>query len=67
MQQGKTRCCRLEKEIDELQLKIDFLTEEIGKEEVYSNYELMNSKCLEIENLKQKIDENFEILIELDQ
>lgn len=63
----KNEMRRLEKEIDELQLKIDFLTEEIGKEEVYSNYELMNSKCLEIENLKQKIDENFEILIELDQ
>lgn len=57
----------MKRKLDELQLKIDFLTEEIGKEEVYSNYELMNSKCLEIENLKQKIDENFEILIELDQ
>ncbi len=63
----KNEMRRLEKEIDELQLKIDFLTEEIGKEEVYSDYELMNSKCLEIENLKQKIDENFELLIELDQ
>lgn len=63
----KNKMRRLEKEIDELQLKIDFLTEEIGKEEVYSDYELMNSKCLEIENLKQKIDENFELLIELDQ
>lgn len=63
----KNEMRRLEKEIDELQLKIDFLTEEIGKEEVYSDYELMNSKCLEIENLKQKIDKNFELLIELDQ
>ena len=63
----KNEMRRLEKEIDELQLKIDFLTEEIGKEEVYSDYELMNSKCLEIENLKQKIDENFELLVELDQ
>lgn len=63
----KNEMRRLEKEIDELQLKIDSLTEEIGKEEVYSDYELMNSKCLEIENLKQKIDENFELLIELDQ
>lgn len=61
---NEMRC--LEKEIDELQLKINLLTEEIGKEEVYSDYELMNSKCLEIENLKHKIDENFELLIELD-
>lgn len=63
----KNEMRRLEKEIDEFQLKIDSLTEEIGKEEVYSDYELMNSKCLEIESLKQKIDENFELLIELDQ
>lgn len=63
----KNEMRRLEKEIDEFQLKIDSLTEEIGKEEVYSDYELMNSKCLEIETLKQKIDENFELLIELDQ
>lgn len=62
----KNEMRRLEKEIDELQLKINLLTEEIGKEEVYSDYELMNSKCLEIENLKHKIDENFELLIELD-
>ena len=58
---------RLEKEIDELQLRIDALTEEIGREEVYSDYELMNSKCSEIESLKQQIDENFEKLIELDE
>lgn len=57
----------LEKEIDELQAKIDALTEEISREEVYSDYELMNSKCSEIETLKQKIDENFERLIELDE
>ncbi len=57
----------LEKEIDELQAKIDALTEEISREDVYSDYELMNSKCSEIETLKQKIDENFERLIELDE
>ena len=57
---------RLEKEIDELQAKIDALTEEIGREEVYSDYELMNAKCAEIDELKQRIDENFELLIELD-
>jgi len=57
----------LEKEIDELQAKIDALTEEISREDVYSDYELMNSKCSEIEALKQKIDENFERLIELDE
>lgn len=57
----------LEKKIDDLQEKIDALTEEISREEIYSDYELMNSKCSEIEALKAKIDENFERLIELDE
>ena len=46
---------------------INIPNEEIGKEEVYSDYELMNRKCAEIEELKQRIDENFELLIELEQ
>jgi ATP-binding cassette subfamily F protein 3 len=58
---------RLEKEIDELQARIDALTEEIGREEVYSDYELMSSKCAEIDSLKQQIDADFEKLIELDE
>ncbi|HEZ7991142.1 MAG TPA: ATP-binding cassette domain-containing protein [Ruminococcus sp.] len=62
----KNEMRRLEKKIDELQAKIDALTEEIGREEVYSDYELMNAKCAEIDELKQRIDENFELLIELD-
>lgn len=57
----------IEKEIDELQAQIDALTEEIGREEVYSDYELMTKKCNEIEALKSKIEENFERLIELDE
>lgn len=63
----KNEMRRLEKEIDELQAKIDALNEEISHEEVYSDYELMNSKCLEIESLKQQIDDDFEKLIELDE
>lgn len=62
----KNEMKRLETEIDELQLKVDTLTAEITTEEVYSNYELMNEKCSEIEQLKNKIDENFELLVELD-
>ncbi len=57
---------RLETEIDEFQAKIDALTEEITLEEVYTDYELMNSKCAEIEKLKNQIDENFDRLVELD-
>ncbi len=63
----KNEMRRLENEIDEFQKQIDVLTEEIGREEVYSDYELMNGKCAEIDELKRKIDENFEKLIELDE
>ena len=63
----KNEMRRLEKEIDEFQAKIDVLSEEITKEKVYSDYELMNAKCREIDELKSKIDENFEKLIELDE
>lgn len=62
----KNEMRRLEKEIDEFQAKIDALTEEISREEVYTDYELMNAKCAEIDELKQKMDENFEKLIELE-
>lgn len=62
----KNEMRRLEKEIDDFQARIDFLTEEISKEEVYTDYELMNAKCAEIDELKQKIDDDFEKLIELD-
>lgn len=62
----KNEMRRLEKEIDEFQAQIDMLTEEISKEEVYTDYELMNAKCAEIDRLKQKIDDNFDKLIELE-
>lgn len=62
----KNEMKRIENEIDGLQAQIDALTEEIASEEVYSDYELMNRKCAEIEALKNKIDENFDRLVELD-
>ncbi len=63
----KNEMRRLEQEIDAMQAQIDALSEEITREEVYTDYELMNSKCAEIDALKQKIDENFDKLIELDE
>ena len=63
----KQEMSRLEKEIDELQAQIDVLSEEITHEEVYSDYELMNSKCAEIDELKKRIDDDFDKLIELDE
>ena len=63
---NKNEMRRLEKEIDELQARIDLLTEEIGREEIYSDYEQMNSRCSEIDSLKQQMEADFEKLIELD-
>jgi len=63
----KNEMKRLEREIDEFQAEIDAITEEISKEEVYSNYELMNEKCTRIEVLKQQIEDNFDRLIEIEE
>lgn len=63
----KNEMKRLEKEIDDFQAEIDALTEEISHEEIYSNYEIMNEKCTKIEELKQRIEENFDKLIELEE
>ena len=62
----KNEIKRIENEIEAMQQQIDTLTEEISHEEVYSDYELMNKKCAEIDELKNKIDEYFDILVELD-
>lgn len=63
----KNEMKRLEKQIDEFQAEIDALTIEISDEKIYSNYELMNEKCLRIDELKQQIEENFEKMIELEE
>ncbi len=63
----KNEMKRLEKQIDEFQAEIDALTIEISDEKFYSNYELMNEKCLRIDQLKQQIEENFEKMIELEE
>lgn len=62
----KNEIRRIENEIEAMQQQIDALTEEISHEDVYSDYELMNKKCAEIDELKNKIDEYFDILVELD-
>jgi ATP-binding cassette subfamily F protein 3 len=62
----KNEMKRIEKEIDELQIRIDILTEEISREDIYSDYEIMNEKCAEIEKCKNLIDEKFDLLVELD-
>ena len=61
----RARIKKLEKSIDDMQSQIDTLSEEITKPEISSDFKLMNEKCLLIEELKNKMDEQFEELCEL--
>lgn len=61
----RNRIKELEKEIDEKQEMLNALQIEITQEEVYSDFVLMNSKCTEINTLKEQIDHMFDEIIEL--
>lgn len=61
----RNRIRELENAIEDIQQQLDVLQEEITKEEVYSDFELMNSKCNLIDELKQKSDEMFDEIVEL--
>lgn len=50
----RARVRELETLIEEKQSELDNLQEEITREEVYSNFEVMNKKCTNIEQLKMK-------------
>lgn len=58
--QKRIQIKNLENEIEQLQSKLDELQVEITKENVYSDYNLMNDFCLEIDNIKNKINEKFD-------
>lgn len=62
----RSRIKELETAIDDMQRQLNTLQEEITHEDVYSNFELMHSKCTLIDELKKKSDEMFEEIIELD-
>lgn len=61
----RARVRELETLIEEKQSELDNLQEEITREEVYSNFEVMNKKCTNIEQLKNEIDEMFDEIVEL--
>ncbi len=63
----RTRKRELEKLCDELQEELDLLTEETAKEEVYSNFELMQEKCSRMEEIRQQTDDILEELILLEE
>lgn len=61
----RNRIKELESAIEDIQRQLDTLQTEITKEEVYSDFELMNSKCALIDELKKKSDEMFDEIVEL--
>lgn len=61
----RNRIKELEKKIDAKQEMLNALQIEITQEEIYSDFVLMNSKCTEINTLKEQIDHMFDEIIEL--
>ena len=53
-----TRIKKIERDITELENKVDELNEELLKEEVYTNYEKLTEVQNKIQNLNEKIENN---------
>ncbi len=58
--QRKNRVKELEKLISDCETSLLVLEEEMTREEVFSDYILMNEKCSQADELRQKLDEYFE-------
>ena len=58
--QRKNRVKELEKLIADCEASLSALEEEMTREEVFSDYVLMNEKCSQADELRQKLDEYFE-------
>lgn len=63
--QRRNRIKQLEIEMEEIQQTIDLLNEEITKEEVYTDFAVMNEKCTEIDRLKNLANDKFDEWAEL--
>ena len=51
--------------MEEIQQSIDILSEEITREEIYTDFEVMSKKCSEIDRLKNLANEKFDEWAEL--
>lgn len=58
--QRKNRIRELEKLIEEAEEKCLFIEEEMTKPEVFSDYEIMNEKCSQLEETKTALEEYYE-------
>ncbi len=62
---NRQRARQLEQEMEELQTELDILEAEILEEKVFSDYNLMNEKCLRINEIKELTNAKFDEWAEL--
>lgn len=65
--QQRSRMRQLEQQSEEMQADLDALNEEITKEEVYSDFNLMQEKCKRMETLRAELDAALEEMILLEE
>lgn len=65
--QQRSRMRQLEQQSEEMQAELDALNEEITKEEVYSDFNLMQEKCKRMETLRTELDAALEEMILLEE
>lgn len=65
--QQRSRMRQLEQQSEEMQAELDALNEEITKEEVYSDFNLMQEKCKRMETLRAELDATLEEMILLEE
>ena len=65
--QQRSRMRQLEQQSEEMQAELDALNEEITKEEVYSDFNLMQEKCKRMETLRAELDAALEEMILLEE
>ena len=56
----RQRISELEKEIEQLEVKIFNLENEIAEPEVAANFEIMSEKCKELEQARAELDEKMD-------
>lgn len=65
--QQRSRMRQLEQQSEEMQAELDALNEEITKEAVYSDFNLMQEKCKRMETLRTELDAALEEMILLEE
>ncbi len=65
--QARSELKELDRQLEEMQQELDALTEELTDEKVCGDYQLMNTKCQRMEQLRQEMEEIMEQMIALEE